>query len=209
MAAGSEAVTTGRSVMRELDGDIAAVGDGIQSVARHMGEIAGILADQRAATGEVSGGITGIAGLTADNVQQVDRLADIMASSQSGIGQQLGALAKQQFPDKVVRLAKADHVIWKKRLVDMAVGRIQLKAEELSDHQSCRLGKWYYGDGSAPVRGRDAFRQLEDPHRRVHEHGKRAAQLFQSGKLDEALREIAEVETASADVVRLLDELKG
>jgi methyl-accepting chemotaxis protein len=100
-------------------------------------------------------------------------------------------------------------VIWKKRLVDMAVGRIQLKAEELSDHHSCRLGKWYYGDGSAPMRDRAAFRQLEDPHRRVHEHGKRAAQLFQAGKLDDALREIAEVETASADVVRLLDELKG
>ena len=30
-----------------------------------------------------------------------------------------------------------------------------------------------------------------------------------AGIVDEALREIAQVETASADVVRLLDELKG
>jgi methyl-accepting chemotaxis protein len=209
MAEGGQAVTTGRSVMDELDADMAQVGGGIESVAQHMGEIAGILSDQRAATGEVSEGISGIAGLTADNVHQVDRLADVMAVSQQGIGQQLGGLARQEFPDKVVRLAKADHVIWKKRLVDMAVGREQLRAEELSDHHSCRLGKWYYGDASTPVRGRPAFRALEEPHRLVHEHGKRAAALFQAGKLDEALAAIELVETASADVVRLLDDLKG
>ena len=209
MAEGGEAVATGRNVMDELDADMAQVGGGIDSVAQHMGEIAGILSDQRAATGEVSEGISGIAGLTADNVHQVDRLADVMAISQQGIGQQLGGLAKQEFPDKVVRLAKADHVIWKKRLVDMAVGREQLRAEELSDHHSCRLGKWYYGDGSVPVRGRPAFAALEEPHRLVHEHGKRAAALFHAGKLDEALAAIELVETASADVVRLLDDLKG
>jgi len=209
MAEGGEAVTTGRSVMDELDADMAQVGGGIDSVAQHMGEIAGILSDQRAATGEVSEGISGIAGLTADNVHQVDRLADVMAVSQKGIGQQLGGLAKQAFPDKVVRLAKADHVIWKKRLVDMAVGREQLRAEELSDHHSCRLGKWYYGDASTPVRGRPSFRALEEPHRLVHEHGKRAAALFHDGKLDEALAAIELVETASADVVRLLDDLRG
>ncbi len=209
MAEGGTAVAHGRSVMGELDADFAMVGGGIEAVARHMGEIAGILADQRAATGEVSGGIAGIASLTAENVGQVDRLADVMTTSQSGIGQQLGALAKQDFPDKVVRLAKADHVIWKKRLVDMAVGRVKLNARELSDHHSCRLGQWYYGDASREVRDRAAYRELEEPHRIVHEHGKRAAELFQAGKLDAALAEIEKVEAASAEVVRLLDGLKG
>jgi methyl-accepting chemotaxis protein len=89
----------------------------------------------------------------------------------------------------------------------MAVGRVKLKADELSDHHSCRLGKWYYGDASRDSRSHRAFAQLENPHAQVHQHGKQAAKLFESGDLAGALREIQNVETASKDVLRLLDDL--
>jgi len=104
--------------------------------------------------------------------------------------QQLAALS---FENKIPRLAKADHVIWKKRLADMAVGRARLNADELSDHHSCRLGKWYYGEASRPYRSHPAFAPLERPHELVHEHGKRAAKLFEKGDFAGALKEIEQV----------------
>jgi methyl-accepting chemotaxis protein len=41
----------------------------------------------------------------------------------------------------------------------------------------------------------------------VHEHGKKAARLFQSGDLAGAITEIEHVGAASKDVLRLLDDL--
>jgi methyl-accepting chemotaxis protein len=61
---------------------------------------------------------------------------------------------------------------------------------------------------SAPYRAHPAFAALEAPHCLVHDHGKRAAALFEAGKTDEALAEIAAVETASAEVLRVLDALQ-
>ena len=100
-------------------------------------------------------------------------------------------------------------MVWKKRLVDMSVGHLTLRADELSDHKTCRLGKWYYSEGTANFSGNPAFRHLEQPHAAVHQHGKEAARLFGMGKLPEALAEIAKVETASVEVLAVLDKLRG
>jgi methyl-accepting chemotaxis protein len=137
----------------------------------------------------------------------VKSLADTIGKSDSGIGQMLARFANLSLDDKVLRLAKADHVIWKKKLVDMSVGRISLKADELSDHHTCRLGKWYYGEGAARYGSNPAFRHLEGPHAAVHRHGKEAARLFGMGKLHEALAEIEKVEAASVEVLADLDKL--
>ncbi|MGT2500917.1 CZB domain-containing protein [Bradyrhizobium guangxiense] len=69
------------------------------------------------------------------------------------------------------------------------------------------MGKWYYGDGSLTMRNHRSFGPLERPHALVHDHGKHAAKLFADGDLAGALREISLVEEASADVLRLLDDL--
>ena len=112
------------------------------------------------------------------------------------------SLERQAFGVPLVKHQAVAHM-----LADMAVGRTTLKADELADHHSCRLGKWYYGDGSLGMRGHRAFAPLEKPHALVHEHGKRAARAFESGDLAGALKEIALVEQASVEVLRLLDDL--
>ena len=111
-------------------------------------------------------------------------------------------------PNEIIRLAKADHVIWKKRLVDMSVGRVAFKVDELSDHKNCRLGKWYYADSARNYGDNAVFRHLEQPHAAVHQHGREAARFFGRGRLQEALGEIAKVEAASVKVLADLDKLR-
>ena len=93
-------------------------------------------------------------------------------------------------------------------VADMLLGRCSLRDNELADHHSCRLGKWYYSELAADYRIHRAFRRLEEPHVRVHRHGKEAARLYNAGNLEGALAAIAEVEKASEDVLRLLGELQ-
>ena len=208
MSGGAKAVDVGMSEMKELAQQSDQAGQRTALVSARMGEISGILSEQSAATDEVAQGITVIAGLAAANVGEVKALADTIGKTDAGVGKMLGRIAELSLHDKIIRLAKADHVIWKKRLVDMSVGRLALKADELSDHRNCRLGKWYYSDASERYRNNAAFRHLEQPHAAVHQHGKEAARLFGMGKLHEALAEIGKVEEASVQVLADLDRLR-
>ncbi|WP_257166683.1 methyl-accepting chemotaxis protein [Bradyrhizobium sp. SRS-191] len=209
MAGGAKAVEVGMSEMNDLAQTIDQAGSRTAIVSTKMNEISGILAEQTAATDEVAQGITIIADLATANANEVMSLADTMGRTDAKVGKMLGEIAKLSLDNQVVRLAKADHVIWKKRLVDMSVGRLQLRADELTDHHNCRLGKWYYGEGGQRLAGDAAFRRLERPHEAVHRHGKEAARLFSSGRIDEALNEIGKVEVASTEVLAALDDIKA
>jgi methyl-accepting chemotaxis protein len=201
------AAVESKDIVAQLGGAMSEVGEHISTVTCGMHEIANILNQQTAASREIAEGLSEIANETKISVDQIKGISSQLDHAQGIAGQQLQSLSALSFGNKIPRLAKADHVMWKKRLADMAVGRISLKADELSDHHSCRLGKWYYGDASRQVRSHPAFAALETPHAEVHEHGKRAARLFEQGDLAGALKEIALVETASAEVLRLLDDL--
>ncbi|MGJ4887056.1 methyl-accepting chemotaxis protein [Bradyrhizobium sp. HKCCYLS3077] len=208
MAGGAKAVEVGMTEMNDLAQTIDQAGSRTAMVSSKMDEISGILTEQTAATDEVAQGITIIADLATANANEVMSLADTMGKTDAKVGKMLAEMSKLSLDNQVVRLAKADHVIWKKRLVDMSVGRLQLRADELSDHHNCRLGKWYYGEGGQRLAGDPAFRRLERPHEAVHRHGKEAARLFSSGRIDEALNEIGKVEVASSEVLAALDQIK-
>jgi methyl-accepting chemotaxis protein len=201
------AAAESQQVVTSLGEAMASVGHRVSSVTTGMEEIADILNQQSEASREVAEGICAIAAKTKQGVEQVMSVSAQLDLAQELVGRELQDLSFFSFQHKIPRLAKADHVIWKKRLADMAVGRMKLDANELADHRSCRLGKWYYGDASSASRTHRAFAALERPHEMVHEHGKRAAKLFGSGDLTGALGEIEKVEAASKDVLRLLDEL--
>ncbi|MDU1691493.1 MAG: methyl-accepting chemotaxis protein, partial [Bradyrhizobium sp.] len=146
MAGGAKAVEIGMTEMTNLAQTIDEAGTRTAMVSAKMDEISGILTEQNAATDEVAQGITLIADLATANANEVMSLADTMGKTDAKVGNMLNEIAKLSLDNQVVRLAKADHVIWKKRLVDMSVGRLQLRTDELSDHHNCRLGKWYYGE---------------------------------------------------------------
>jgi methyl-accepting chemotaxis protein len=203
----TRAAVESRDVMASLGGAMAGVSKQVSRVTTGMAEISAILNQQTDASREIARGASSIGAMTKRSVEQVVAISNQLDAVHGLVAEELLNISKYSFDNKVPRLSKADHVIWKKRLADMAVGRIKLKADELSDHHSCRLGKWYYGDASRDSRGHRAFALLENPHALVHQHGKHAAKLFEAGDLPGALKEIQHVEAASKDVLRLLDEL--
>jgi methyl-accepting chemotaxis protein len=201
------AAVESREVVNDLGNAMSSVGQHVSKVTTGMSEIAAILNQQSEASREIANGISAIAAMTEKSVGQVSDISNQLDAVHRIVGEELVDISHFEFPNKIARLAKADHVIWKKQLCDMAVGRAKLRADELSDHHSCRLGKWYYSDASQGSRGNAAFTRLEKPHALVHEHGKQAARLMQSGDLNAALKEIQCVDAASKDVLRLLDDL--
>ena len=144
----TKAAEESRDVVASLGAAMAGVGKHVSSVTTGMDEIADILNQQTEASREIAQGISSIAAMTKQRVEQVAAISNQLDVVHGLVGEELQNISTYSFDHKIPRLAKADHVIWKKRLADMAVGRVKLRADELADHHSCRLGKWYYGDAS-------------------------------------------------------------
>ena len=105
-------------------------------------------------------------------------------------------------------LTKVDHLIFKFRVYQVLLG---LSKETLSDFASdteCRLGKWYYhGEGHANYSKLPGFREIEHPHKRVHDRAVAAlrAKLANDSRL--MVQAVAEMESASMDVLAALEQV--
>ena len=207
MRTGGDLVAAGQTAVRAGAERVQALFDSMRTMTAMMEEIDGILHQQASASREISGGIITVARMAASNVAQVNELAQAMGSANLRTVPILDGLCARQIPDATIHRAMSDHVIWRKNLAEMALGRVKLNPLELADHHHCRLGKWYDAITDQGVRNHHAYLALEEPHRRVHEHGIKAAKLYNDSDLDGALAEIEMVKAASVDVLRLLREL--
>ena len=208
MSEGATATTSGREAMGSVGEGMTAITERVDDVNARMGDIADILSQQTDASQEVAESVSKIADMSRVTVEQIETTADSMDNSLTIIESLLADLSNYEMPGKILRLAKADHVAWKKRLSDMLVGRASLDPDELADHYSCRLGKWYYSDRAAAFRDHPAFKALEAAHEAVHAHGIEATRRYNANDLDGAIGEIQEVEKASVVVLKHLDALK-
>ncbi len=208
MAAGTRAVEQGQQRMHEVTARIDDVTARVDTTTERMAEIASILTQQTAAAQEVAHGVATIAGKAKENSASIMRNVEATQAVETLLGRQLAEMMQLDIPNKILKIAKVDHFMWKKRLADMVVGLEHLRPDQLARHETCRLGQWYYGAGSLPFRDLASFQALEAPHKAVHEHGIRAAELFNKGDLPGAMREIAAVEKASREVVHHLDRLQ-
>lgn len=107
-----------------------------------------------------------------------------------------------------VELANIDELTLKLEVYKVFLGVSSLRPEDLPDEKHCRLGRWYYdGEGRERFAGLAGYAELEDPHRAVHVHARRAVELHARGELEAALAELQAMEKANLTVMRGLDKM--
>lgn len=107
-----------------------------------------------------------------------------------------------------VEVAKIDHILYKFEIYKVMMGLSDRTAESFATHTECRLGKWYFnGDGKQLFSALDGYREMDAPHKAVHENGRAAMQAMNNGDTEKALTLLAKTETASMEVLRSLDRL--
>jgi len=67
-------------------------------------------------------------------------------------------------------LTKVDHIVFKHNAYSTLLEENIEKAASFGDHHSCRLGKWYEGDGKKLFGGTKAYKAVELPHSLVHKN---------------------------------------
>jgi methyl-accepting chemotaxis protein len=95
------------------------------------------------------------------------------------------------------------------RIASHLNGVAKLDADKLADHTSCRLGRWYYGQGKATCGDVHSFKAMEDPHKHIHAIGKEIVQAHDSGDKEQARRLFEDLEDVSMEIIGYLDSLSG
>ncbi len=156
---------------------------------------------------EKSETMTRVAGVVSESVakfKEMMRHLDTDAKEMSGLVEEMG--------DQVfIILTKIDHIIFKSKgynaLVDARSGI------RLDDHESCRFGKWYAGEGRKRFGSVPSYQKLELPHRKVHTLVLENLGFIEGGdrRLEEERRIIenfVRMEEASEELFALLDRIR-
>jgi len=206
----NQAVDLGRSLVDALGDKLAGIAERVGSVQTSMSTISGVLEGQSGTAVQLADATTQMVSLARSNHELLDGVLDAMGRMSQHLDSQVGNYANIGSGALLVEIAKNDHIAFKRRVLDGVLGRTDLKADGVPDHHGCRLGKWYDAIADQEVKTRKAYTDLVTPHQRVHAAAKQAlAAAAQPGNLPAAFAAIEEMNTASAEVVKLLEALGG
>lgn len=203
------ATDSGRESINKAGEEINTVVDNIQNVTQLISSVAASVLEQDTVIKEIAHSIEVIQGKTKLSEENSEHALDATNDSAKVIDEQILKYRSMDIPNSIVDFAKSDHVLWKKRLAAMLVGKSNLTADELVDHHSCALGKWYDNVNDKNIKNHKSFIEMENYHSLVHNHGKKSAELFAKGDRVSAAEEYKKMSDASVHVIKCLEELKS
>jgi len=209
MEKGAGAVEDGRGVVTGLGDQLETIAGSINTVTDKMHDISSILAQQTQATNEISRGTSSIAMLSQRNSEEVKQALTAMETAAASLNAHVTAFSRLGGPVVLVEVAKNDHIVFKKKIVDAVIGRSAWAERDIPDHKTCRLGKWYTGVIDPDLRNHDAFRSLDGPHADVHRFGREAARKAAAGDMDGAMAAVDALNDSSHRVLERLDTLSA
>ncbi|PLA74544.1 chemotaxis protein [Hydrogenovibrio sp. SC-1] len=107
-----------------------------------------------------------------------------------------------------VSSAKVDHMVFKMEIYKVFMGVSHMKANDLSDHHNCRLGKWYYqGEGVHCYSKLPGYKELETVHQEVHSQGRQALEYYEAEDYDKGVACLQQMEHASDEVQNALEKI--
>jgi uncharacterized phage infection (PIP) family protein YhgE len=107
-----------------------------------------------------------------------------------------------------VELAKFDHIVFKFRIYQALMGRIDINVDSVVSHKDCRLGKWYFeGEGRDCFAKLPGYQEMDKPHFQVHQYGKEALEAEARGDIKTALQAVIEMEKSSIQVLSSLESM--
>ena len=110
--------------------------------------------------------------------------------------------------DGFIQTVKLDHVIWKGSVYHAIAMNQAEDRNSFSDHTQCNLGQWYYDTQTQNRFSKyPSFKELESPHKQVHDNGFSALDCLAKGKREQALPMLDKMEQASETLLGLLDVL--
>ncbi len=185
------------NAFKEVQESLSHIASGIEEQSIASQSVAKTLEESRQSNNEIARSAENVK----DLVVQLSQVAEKLRESTQGIQTKGNRLT-------ILSLAKVDHRLFCNRVEDHLNGAINLKETDITDHYNCRLGKWYYSVGMQTVGMLRTFKDLEDPHARIHNIARDAVKHKNEGDAERAQAEFREMEKVSGIIQESLDSLR-
>lgn len=152
-----------------------------------------------------------------NNQQQETEKVSVISNTINEVIVDVSAAAQNMFNSitktshvSFLQSVKLDHVSWKTDVYKGLIESTSKGHDDFSTHIQCRLGEWYYEDeNAARYKTSQKYIDLEVPHKRVHESGHEALDLFKSGEIKKVLVALDNMESASIETTHLITDLES
>ncbi|MCT4656782.1 MAG: methyl-accepting chemotaxis protein [Cohaesibacter sp.] len=200
-----DAIETGMDAISGANNVMETIGEQVANVSTRMQDVSQILQQQTVASQEIAHSITGVADLSSQNEQTLSGMSVTMQSSNDKFSSNATSWFNNQSAASLCEMAKIDHVLFTKKVVDTVTGRTPWNSREVPDHHKCRLGQWYDKIEDPQLRNHPAFLAMKEPHRRVHAVAIDILKAKENGDIDAAFEGLGKLEEASRETIEKLD----
>ena len=183
----------------------------IDVVTQQINQIATAAEEQTATTTEVSRNImhvTEIAHDTSQESQGITNEANRLTGLSATLMDALGAFSIEESNTIIINKAKSAHMIFVGKIQAHLDGSSKVDPSTLPDHHGCNFGKWYDGMGTEHCGHLQLFKDIVQPHAKVHELGKAAVLAFNSGNRIKAAELCDDMVNNSISLLGMLEELE-
>lgn len=178
----------------------------IDELNQTINSIATALEEQTKATAEIAQSMTNISESTSSSMENMKDLTSKIQAILAEASSVTGMLNSYKYSAKGIAFVKAKlaHLEFMNKLYDAIVFR---KPYDVVDHRHCNFGVFYYSDGIKEFGSDFDFKALEPYHVKVHDLGKKAMEFIKSGRFDNAINTVKEMEEPLAVLKKHLDNL--
>jgi len=203
----TKAVEQGSQDIDSVNKRMVEMTNALHVIAEEVDQISQATQDQSEASLEVASSVAETATMVSNSRRVVDQTLNETDTMECKLVSEIQQFSEMKLSGGILRLAKSDHILWKKRLINMILGRGDIEVSTVASHHDCRLGKWYDTLGEEAYGESSNFRALQIPHEKVHSLGRRAVERYNSGDINGAIADVEAIAPLSGVVVFLLDRL--
>lgn len=200
-------VGEGKLSMENMRGNMDKMTAVLQAAVSEVEQINSAMQGQLDASREVAQSATETVTMVGNARQVVEDTLKYTDTMESKLISEIQEFSEMKLNGSILRIAMSDHILWKKRLINMILGRGDIDLSTVASHHDCRLGKWYDSVGKDTYGHLSTFKQLNEPHKQVHALGRRAVERFHQGDKEGAVADVDAIAPLSETVVSLLQRL--
>jgi methyl-accepting chemotaxis protein len=185
--------------------------DQINAVTTQIHQVATAAEEQTATTSEISNNmqqITKIAHNTSRESHEITAEANQLTTLSGTLMDAIGAFSMEESNALIINKAKSAHMIFVGKIQAHLDGTAKTDPSTLPDHHNCHFGKWYDSMGTKHCGHMQIFKDIVQPHAKVHELGKAAILAHNGGDRAKAAALCEEMVHYSTVLLGILEELE-
>ncbi len=190
----------------------AVVADEVRALAKKSAEasteITKLVAAITSQTSQVSGQINDMGSSTKSLSEQTGAVKTIIADI-TDVSKNMFRVIQGSSHTSFLQTVKLDHVVWKAQIYRGIWGILdEGDTGHVCDHNTCRLGEWYYGGAGKRYADLSSFKSLEAPHKELHNLGLQALTFHKEKDESAAFNSLEKMEHASDQLISGLSDLE-